>query len=175
VEKLRAAVVAHDVAAARHHAHALAGAAGNLGADELRQAAKNLELATVEGNSDLTELFRLVDERAGIVFGSLESLRVQPTGPSPPGHRGKVSEHPNAAQNTVDPIALRACLERLRTAVDDGDLSGATEVLKGIIDLDLPEPTRGRIMRMQQFVDMYEYDKAREAVNELLSTPALRG
>jgi two-component system sensor histidine kinase/response regulator len=170
VEKLRAAVAAQDAADARHHAHALAGAAGNLGADGLREAAKNLELAAVHGNSDLGELFRLVDERAGIAFESIESLRVQPASSPVSGDQAGASKYTKSASRPVDPMLLRPSLERLRTALGDGDLSGSSEILKEILALNLPEGSRGEIMRMQQLVDAYEYDKAGEAVSQFLAS-----
>src|SRR5262249_47539375 len=45
LDALRSAVAVIDYAAVARHAHAIAGAAGNLGADDLREAAKALERA----------------------------------------------------------------------------------------------------------------------------------
>ncbi len=50
LEALRAAVASSDCDAAARHAHAIAGASGNLGADGLRDAAKALERAGREGH-----------------------------------------------------------------------------------------------------------------------------
>ena len=55
LDALRTAVAAGDGAAAARHAHAIAGAAGNLGADGLRASAKALELAGREGRTDLAD------------------------------------------------------------------------------------------------------------------------
>ena len=49
LDAVRAAVVAGDAAATAKHAHAIAGAAGNLGADALHAAAKALEQAGRDG------------------------------------------------------------------------------------------------------------------------------
>ena len=68
LDALRAAVVAGDAAMAARHAHAIAGAAGNLGADGLRAAAKALEQAGREGRTDLADLLAVVEERAAVVF-----------------------------------------------------------------------------------------------------------
>ena len=62
-------------AAAARHAHAIAGAAGNLGADALRGAAKALEQAGRDGRTDLAGLLAAVEDRAAIVSRSIESLR----------------------------------------------------------------------------------------------------
>ncbi|MGH9335768.1 MAG: response regulator, partial [Vicinamibacteria bacterium] len=79
LEALRAAVAASDTAAAARHAHTLAGAAGNLGADLLREAAKTLETAARDGSSDPRNLLPVVEERAAVVFSSIDSLEVQGT------------------------------------------------------------------------------------------------
>ena len=86
LEALRAAVVAGDGAMAARHAHAIAGAAGNLGADALRAAAKALEQAGREGRTDLTDLLAVVEERAAVVFASIETLR--PSANRDDRHRG---------------------------------------------------------------------------------------
>ena len=57
VEDLRTALEANDREAARRHAHSIAGAAGNLGAESLRQVAKELEIALKEPEGDVTSLF----------------------------------------------------------------------------------------------------------------------
>ena len=58
---LRQAVVAGDAQMAARHAHAITGAAGNLGADELRAAARALEHAGRDDRADLTGLLADVE------------------------------------------------------------------------------------------------------------------
>ena len=72
---LVAAADAGDADAAARHAHAIAGAAGNLGADTLREAAKALETAARAGERDLAALGQRVQELAAVVFRSIDSLR----------------------------------------------------------------------------------------------------
>lgn len=71
---LRSAVVAGNHAVAALHAHSMAGAAGTLGADALRAAAKALEDAGREGRGDFAHLLAAVEERAAIVFRSIDAL-----------------------------------------------------------------------------------------------------
>jgi CheY-like chemotaxis protein/HPt (histidine-containing phosphotransfer) domain-containing protein len=78
LDALRAAVVAHDSATAARHAHAIAGASGNLGANALGSAAKALERAGRDGRTDLTDLLAAVEERAAVVFKSIDTLRPVP-------------------------------------------------------------------------------------------------
>lgn len=161
VEDLRAAVAAGDCAAARRHAHALAGAAGNLGAELLRESAKALELTAKDGDKDLGELFDQVDRRATSVFESIAALRpperpaggpIQPPGPP------------------ADPAKLQPPLERLRAALAECDLSGADDALGELGTLALDGEWRRRADRLRELIDGYEYDKAGAAVAEFLST-----
>jgi HPt (histidine-containing phosphotransfer) domain-containing protein len=161
LEKLRAAVTAKDAAGARHHAHALAGAAGNLGADDLRQMARVLEMAALKGDSDLAELFRPVDESAHTVFQSIESLRAEST-PSAPSAL--------ASSPSADPQLLRNHLERLQSVLASGDLSGSSATLDALRGLSVPPELEPRLVRMKEFVDGYEYDRAAEVVAELLAS-----
>jgi CheY-like chemotaxis protein/HPt (histidine-containing phosphotransfer) domain-containing protein len=166
LESLRSAVGAGDPVAARKHAHALAGAAGNLGADDLRQSARALELAAAQEKTDVAELFRQVDRCAGIVFRSIESLRTpsgQPQGP------------PIKPPPQVDREELRALLERLRSALVDGEVVGSSQVLQELVRLSLPDDYREPIARLQQLIDDYEYDKAAETVVQLLAGSARGG
>ena len=84
LEDLRAAVAANDATGVRNHAHALAGAAGNLGAEKLQQTARDLELVARKGDSDLADLFRQVEQAAETVFRSIESLRTEQPRPVAP-------------------------------------------------------------------------------------------
>jgi two-component system, sensor histidine kinase and response regulator len=159
LEELRAAVTAGDGAAARRHAHALAGAAGNLGADGLREAAKALELAARDGRPDLSDLLGDVVQRADVVFRSIDSLRPQARTDGGPGV-------PAAA--AVEPARLRAPLERLRLALADLDLSGCAEGLQEVARLNLPDDLRQKAARLQELIDGYEYDEAGVVVQQLL-------
>jgi two-component system sensor histidine kinase/response regulator len=159
LEELRTAVRAADSTAARRHAHAMAGAAGNLGADELREAAKALELAAAEGQPNLPDLFREVELRADVVFRSIESLR--PQAPTDGGSGAPVAP--------VEPARLRAPLGRLREALANLDLSGCADVLQEIAQLHLPDDLRRQATRLQELIDGYEYDEAGAVVTQLLA------
>ena len=117
LDALRAAVVTGDSAMAARHAHAIAGAAGNLGADALRSAAKALEQAGREGRKDLTDLLAAVEESAAVVFASVETLR--PSGDSAPV----------ATDRSFDRAAAAAALDRLTIALDDYDVTSASGAL----------------------------------------------
>ncbi len=84
LDALRAAVASGDSAAVARHAHAIAGASGNLGAEGLHAAAKALERAGREDNRDLAHLLADLEARAAVVFRSVDTLRGTPSRPSPP-------------------------------------------------------------------------------------------
>jgi two-component system sensor histidine kinase/response regulator len=160
LEALRAAVDSQDAAGARQHAHALAGAAGNLGADQLLEAARALERAALNGNTELAPLFRHVDESAAIVFRSIESLRTSPASAAPP---------PAVPSAPPDLRELRANLEHLQAALASSDLSGSSAELESLMRLSVPGEFREPMTRLKEFIDGYEYDRAGEVVAELLA------
>ncbi len=159
LHELQAAVAADDAAGARHQAHALAGAAGNLGAEKLHQAARDLELAALNGSRDLVERLRKVEAAADTVFRSIESLRTEP-----PDHAANARPSPAGA-----PDLLRGPLERLQSILASGDLSGSSEILEAISHIEVPHELRQSIQELTEFIDGYEYDRASEVVGQLLA------
>jgi two-component system sensor histidine kinase/response regulator len=160
LEKLRAAIDAADTSEARNQAHALAGAAGNLGADELCQAARTVERAAVAGNADLAELFRQVEVRAAAVFQAIESLRAD--------NLTTVAAPPTISA-ALDWKTVRQELDQLRAALAEGDLSGATEALGKLSNLNMSDSCRGDISRLAGLIDSYEYDQAAVIVGRLIA------
>jgi two-component system sensor histidine kinase/response regulator len=166
-EDLRAAVAAGNCQAARQHAHALAGAAGNLGADSLRQAAKKLEAAAKDGHPDLAVLFHEVDRLAEIVLQSIESLRPG----KDEGGRMKDQGKPVAPVSSLpgESARFRAPLEELRKALAASDPSACGEALERITRLPLPDDVRAQTARLRDLIDGYEYDEAGRALDQLLA------
>jgi two-component system, sensor histidine kinase and response regulator len=157
LDALRSAVIAGDGAMAARHAHAIAGAAGNLGADGLRAAAKTLEQAGRAGRSDLADLLAVVEERATVVFRSIETLR-------PPADRDA-----DVALSPFDPAAAGAALDRLAAALDNYDVSGASGALVELGKSSLPPWAADDLRRLRDCVDGYEYDEARGIASRLLT------
>jgi two-component system, sensor histidine kinase and response regulator len=155
LEALRSAVASSDSAAVARHAHAIAGAAGNLGADGLRAAAKALEHAGREGRTDLGALVADLEARANIVFRSIDTLRA--TDQPVPAPAGLLSISPDA----------RAALERLQTALGDYDLSAASSALADLDRAAMPGPA-AEMTQLRNHVDSYEYDEARALATRLL-------
>jgi HPt (histidine-containing phosphotransfer) domain-containing protein len=157
--KLATAVETGNYLEARQYAHALSGAAGNLGANELQEAAKTLEAAAREGRTDLAELFGKVQQRADVVFGSIAKLSTRQDGQT----RQTVAVAP------AEITQLSAPLDRLRTALADFDYSGGMEVIQEILNLPLSDELRRKTARLQRQVEDYDYERALGTVNEILT------
>ncbi len=158
VADLRAAVAAGDADAAARHAHALAGAAGNLGADTLREAAKALETAARSGGGDLSALAGRVEELAAIAFRSIATLRprTEPTAAATPAA-------------PVDPAALRRALVALRDALAAGDPDATATSLGALAGMQLAESVRSSLDRARSLADDYQFDDALREVQSQLT------
>jgi signal transduction histidine kinase/CheY-like chemotaxis protein/HPt (histidine-containing phosphotransfer) domain-containing protein len=155
LEALRAAAAAGDSAAAARHAHAIAGAAGNLGADGLRASAKALEEAGRAGRTDLSALLTDLEAHAETVFRSIAGLA-----PAAPGT-------PTPAQ-AFDATLARTTLERLHAALTDFDLSAASAALSELAGAGAPPWAIEDLNRLREAVDRYDYDEARGVSSRLL-------
>ena len=155
-DPLRAAVAAQDCDAVARHAHSIAGASGNLGADALRTAAKALERAGRDGEKELTLLHRELDARAAVVFKSIDSLR------------SVAVPVDSEAESSFVPAEARSPLTRLQTALGDFDLSAATSALAELERVDMPRAAN-LLSRLRHHVDSYEYDEARVIATQLLN------
>jgi len=157
LEALRAAVVTGDSAMAARHAHAIAGASGNLGADALRSAAKALEQAGRAGRTDLTDLLTAVEERAATVLASIEALR-------PAANRAS-----GTVDRPVDRAAAGAALDRLTVALDNYDVSSARAALADLDTAGLPAGASDDLERLRCSVDGYDYGEARGIASVILA------
>ena len=99
---IQAAVAGGVADQVRMAAHALAGAAGNFGADRLRAACKSLEAAARERPADFDALLSAVVLEAETVLGSLETLRRRPA-PPPSREAGDVPGTGPRASASITP------------------------------------------------------------------------
>jgi signal transduction histidine kinase/CheY-like chemotaxis protein/HPt (histidine-containing phosphotransfer) domain-containing protein len=153
---LREAVAAGDAPAAARHAHAIAGAAGNLGANDLRVAAKALESAGREGRNDLQTLMAAVDAQAAIVLRSIATLRPAPETPAP-------------APDPFDPALARDALQRLTLALNEYDLSAAAGAVADLDRSGLPAWAAPDLASLHEAVESYDYRSAQEIASRLLT------
>ena len=160
VSDLAAAVEAGDAAAAARHAHALAGAAGNLGADSLREAAKALEIAARAGEDDLGPLGRRVQDLAAIVFRSIATLREETAAGAPP---------PAPRLAPADRASLAAALRVLQEALSLADPDATGRALAALSGLELADEVRATVGRARALADEYRFDEADREVGALLA------
>jgi signal transduction histidine kinase/CheY-like chemotaxis protein/HPt (histidine-containing phosphotransfer) domain-containing protein len=158
LEELRAAIAKRDLAAAARHAHSIAGAAGNLGAGELRAAAKALELAAGHDGGDVGQLLAAVDERAAVVFRSIDTLRTANAAPAAVAA---------PAATRLDASRINDVLRRLSAALGDFDLSASHDALAQLGVAASP-PLAAEIAKVRELVDQYEFDSAAAIVAGLL-------
>jgi PAS domain S-box-containing protein len=160
VEDLRVAVDARDAREARRQAHALAGAAGNLGADQLHEAAKNLELAAASANPSWTELFQDVAHLARVVFDSIDKLG------------GDAAARPIlAAKGPPVDASVQSCLSRLEAALSSNDFSGSLDLLRQLKCTTFNQSNQADVARLEEMINGYEYEQAADFVSRLIKGP----
>jgi HPt (histidine-containing phosphotransfer) domain-containing protein len=157
LDELRAAVARRDPAAAARHAHAIAGAAGNLGATQLRAAAKALEVTARDGRGDLGQLLGEVDEHAAVVFRSIDTLRAADAAPV---------AGPAPTATPLDPSRINEALKRLSAALGNFDLSISNDALSELAAAG--PPLAADVAKVRELVDHYEFDSAGAIVAGLL-------
>ena len=149
---LRASVGSGDTLEAARHAHMIAGAAGNLGVDSLRDAAKALEHAARAGRTDLTMLLGDLEQCAAVALRSIDTLR------------DDGAAVPTVTTQLLDTTGVRAALERLQAALGDFELSAANDALADLAALGVPAEAAADLTRLRDRVDSYDYDEAQVIV-----------
>jgi two-component system sensor histidine kinase/response regulator len=158
VEDLRAAVEAGNSQEARRQAHALAGAAGNLGADRLREAAQSLERAAAASSPGWTGLFQEIADLSRIVFDSIDTLRGDTSAPRPA----------NVPVPRPPSDASAGCLKRLEAALSSNDFSGSLDLLRELKGTTFNQSNSEDLSRLEEMINGYEYEQAADFVNRLI-------
>jgi signal transduction histidine kinase/CheY-like chemotaxis protein/HPt (histidine-containing phosphotransfer) domain-containing protein len=159
VEALAADVRAGDAASAARNAHALSGAAGNLGAASLREAAKAMETAARSGRTDLADLLPAVEERAATVFRAIATLAGEEKPPQAAG-----------PARPVDPATLRAAVRELHASLAAADPAATERALAALARLGIPAAMTAEIDQVRALADGYQFDEAGEIVGRLLES-----
>ncbi|MHC4089014.1 MAG: response regulator [Planctomycetota bacterium] len=129
---LRAALDDGDWETARRHAHSLAGAAGNVSANDLRTPAKQLELALKDRAGGYDPLYRDLQAEAERVFAGISACRATTTSPA-------ATPAAAAADTPVDLARLVPALEELEARLSEGDADGVTAALESACTLGLAD------------------------------------
>jgi two-component system sensor histidine kinase/response regulator len=160
LDALRAGVASGDVPEAARRAHAIAGAAGNLGVNGLRDAAKALEHAAREGRTDLALLLAEVEHCAAVALRSIDTLRDS-------GAPGRT-----VTAGPLDMAGIRAALERLQVALADFELSAATDALADLCATGVPAGAEADLTQLRDRMDGYDYDEAQTILARIMRTMA---
>ena len=147
---------------AARHAHAIAGSSGNLGADDLRVAAKALERAGREGRADeLASLFAELQTRAAVVWRSIDTIR----DPRPPGAPRRQRMRPCGAGGGARRPAAPADRARQLRCLGGGERARRPRSRRHAW------PST-ELATLRDHIDSYEYDEARVLVSRLLERDA---
>ncbi len=154
---LRAAAASGDAADAARYAHGIAGAAGNLGVDALRDAAQAFEHAARAGRTDLATLLAEVEHCSAAACRSIDTLR------------DAAAPMETLKTGPLDTTVIRAALERLQVALGDFEPSAATEALAESTALAVPVGAEADFMQLRDRVDRYHYDEAQIILGRIVA------
>ncbi|MBF0357922.1 MAG: response regulator, partial [Magnetococcales bacterium] len=161
-EQIRALLADGDKTAAKAITHALKGVASNLAATALAEAAKNLDTALRDGESNLDGLIAEVQSTFMEVETSVKSL--QPDQEKPAEHTGSAVSTKEAPDSIADPAAIAATLKQLADLLNSGDSIGAEKFLfaaeKSLVDTIYAAD----LQIVAEKMDEFDFDSAREIV-----------
>jgi HPt (histidine-containing phosphotransfer) domain-containing protein len=154
---LRAAVASANAPETARHAHAIAGSAGNLGVNGLRDAATALEHAARAGRTDIATLFAEVEQCAAVALRSIDTLR---DGCAPVR---------TVTAGPLDIAGIRVALERLQVALADFELSAATDALADLTATGVPAGAEADLTQLRARVNRYDYDEAQTILARIMA------
>ncbi|MGB1110340.1 MAG: response regulator [Gammaproteobacteria bacterium] len=153
VQRIRQALERGDRESAQMEAHTLSGVAGNIGANMLKQAARNLELSLRAGD-DPQALVQAAEAALGHVLDSLQSLEAEPT----------VSQTDTRMVAELDPMAMRSRLHDLKVLLEDDD-SESRDCLENILERFPGSPFDQDLQRIANLIEDYDFEAALRVLN----------
>jgi two-component system, sensor histidine kinase and response regulator len=153
--ELRAAIDAEDWETARRHAHSIAGASGNLSANELRHSAKALENAIKDEQGDYEPLNAAMNAELETVLAAVATIRPEPAA---------------AAKNDkpIDEPAIKAALETLKHGLGEYDMVAIEAAMQAVNAMGIPAELKAGIAGISRLVEDYDYFGAAAKVDKLL-------
>lgn len=160
VEDLRAALTANDRETARRHAHSIAGAAGNLGVEGLRQRGKELEMALKEPEGDVSHMFADLKSESDQVIEHIQGLSRE--------RQGSVESFSNDNKSsTMDDGRISEILHILKENLGAGDLEAISSALPELTT-GVPEGYKRQIEKLCSLIEGYDFEEAAEIVDQLI-------
>jgi len=160
LEELRIAVRAEDPKMVEQHAHALSGASGNIGANEIQDIAKRLELLAGKGECEnLPSLFESLEKEFSVFRDALTSLRQA---------NEQNSEGKPASANPSDPVQLSDLLRQLERYLRKFDPKGSKSLMEKITRLSCPEPVQHDMSKLSNYISKYRFKEAGKILPTIL-------
>ena len=160
LDDLRTALDANDRETARRHAHSIAGAAGNLGAEGLHHLAKELELDLKEADEDVFHLFAKLQVEAKRVIDGIQGL-------SKGAQNLKDSPARDGKGPTMDDARISKILHTLKENLGAGDLDALSAAITELSS-DIPSKYKSQVDTLQNLIESYEFEEATEIVDQWL-------
>ena len=155
---LRKALYSGDIEYILRTAHTIKGVAGNIGADDLAEAARKLEDASIGGCPDDDALCHF-ETALNLITASASTLKV-----APPKVSADVSD--SAPQLAADRKKLAPLLSELDDYLEHGQIKAAQFI--DILGVLLPGLAfREPLERLEEHIDNYDFDEARVPVAEI--------
>jgi HPt (histidine-containing phosphotransfer) domain-containing protein len=161
IDDLQTALTIGDRETARRHAHSIAGAAGNLGAEALGERGKALETALKEGVAEVSDLLDAVlaeGKRVSMAIQELSS-ETQASKDSTIGQRKDIS---------LDASRISMILQTLKENLAAGDLDALSADLSRL-DSGVPTKFQNQVKGLRDHIEGYEFEEATELVDNLLN------
>ena len=166
-QDLRAALATQDTDAARRHAHALAGAAGELSADRLRRLAKTLELALKFEQGDTQAMVADLEREAARVAEGIRQFDALPESKPPDGQPAAAPAAPAELSAPLDTRKLQTALEELAAALEEGDFEAISPRAARLKAIALPAALAANYECLSEMVDNFDYAEAAAVVRSM--------
>ena len=160
VEDLREALKVNDRETARRHAHSIAGAAGNLGAETLHRRGKELEKALTDDDGEVTTLFADLETEAERVIEGIQRLSQGAKNSTGTQAEGKMSP-------VMDDAQISKLLNTLKEDLGTGDLDALSGGMAELVS-SIPSEYKGPVESLRDLIDSYDFEEAAEIVDKLL-------
>ncbi|MCP3870235.1 MAG: response regulator [Gammaproteobacteria bacterium] len=142
-------------AGARRLAHTLNGTAGNLGAGTLREAARELEAACIDGAGieDVESLLTAVERKLNSLMDGLDQLQ---------------TEQPSRGGGSLDRQQLAPLVQQLRQMLEESN-TGARTVMESMLSISGMNTHRAVMADLEKSLDSFDFDGALDELERLES------
>jgi len=155
---IRKALDSGDIEYIRRTAHTIKGVAGNIGADDLTEAARKLEAASAGSRPD-DDVLNEFETALNLTTASASTLKAAPQ--KPPADVSNPAPKPAADRDKLAPL-----LSELDGYLEHGQIKAAQFI--NILGAILPGPDfREPLERLEEHIDNYNFDDARAPVAEI--------